>query len=389
MERNLADRSAVAAPRTFAPIVKVVTHVVTRNMSQALWNPRTLWSSKKAVLVGVQDESGMWGVGECYCDGGSTESVVAIVQNDFAPLVMGATAGEIGRLGRDVKRGMVVASRGGAAHAAWSGVDIALWDLLGKTLRTPVSSLLGGTASGAYAYASAGLYGKSKTTADLQDEMTGYVAQGFTGVKLKVGGLSVTEDLARVRAVREAVGPSVRLMVDALYALTVADALKMARGLAPLDVHFFEAPVHPDNIAGLAEVRASRQVPVAGNEFAYGLPQFLALMQARAVDVVHLDAILCGGISEAMRIAALAEAFHLPVSMHAASSVVCLAANLHVAAAIPNNDSCEFHMIHRMFLDHCPPGHFWMDGAQLQLPSAPGLGLPFADPRELPAELAS
>ena len=205
--------------------------------------------------------------------------------------------------------------------------------------------------------------------------MAGYVALGFRGVKLKIGGVTIDEDLARVAAVRNAVGPGVRLMLDALYAYSVPDALRMAHRLERFDIHFLEAPVAPDNIPGLARVAAASPVPLAGNEFAYGLETFTRIVESNAVAVVHLDAILAGGISEGLRIAALAASRHLPVSFHAASSVVCFAANLQLAAAAPNVDSVEFHMLHRMLFDDLAQGLFELQDGCVKLPERPGLGL--------------
>jgi L-alanine-DL-glutamate epimerase-like enolase superfamily enzyme len=205
--------------------------------------------------------------------------------------------------------------------------------------------------------------------------MHGYVQQGFRAVKLKVGGATIAEDLKRVAAVREAIGPEVRLMVDALYAYSVPDALRAARGMESFDVHFLEAPVTPENIDGLARVAAASPVPLAGNEFAYGLDGFRRLIDRDTVTFVHLDAILCGGITEARRIAALAASRHLLCSFHAASTAVCFAANLQVAASVPNVDSIEFHMLHQMLFDALPEGRFRLQDGCIEIPEAPGIGV--------------
>ena len=149
----------------------------------------------------------------------------------------------------------------------------------------------------------------------------------------------------------------------------------MARALERYDIGFLEAPVAPDDIPGLARVAAGSPVPLAGNEFAYGLETFTRLVETHAVAVAHLDVILCGGISEGQRIAALAASRHVPVSFHAASSVVCFAANLQLAAATPNLDSVEFHMLHRMLFDEMAQGRFRLVDGCVELPDGPGLGL--------------
>lgn len=348
---------------------------LSREFTAAQWNPRTRWNAKRIVLAVVETQGGVCGIGEAYCDGGDPASVLQLIERDLAPLAVGKTLSELGAVTAVAREAMVVSAKGGAAWAAASALDIALWDAWGRTLGQPVCALLGAVRKRVPAYASAGLYGRDKTVDALGREMAGYVMRGFRSVKIKVGGTTMREDLARVAAVREAIGPDVRLMVDALYALDAHDALRMAHELARHDVYFLEAPVHPDDLDGLARVAAASPVRIAGNEFAYGLDGFRRILRREAVSIVHLDAILCGGISEAMRIAALSAAYHRTVSFHAASSAVCFAANLQAAAAAPNVDSVEFHMLHDMLFDQLPEGTFRLVDGEVEVPAAPGIGL--------------
>jgi L-alanine-DL-glutamate epimerase-like enolase superfamily enzyme len=356
-------------------IEAIETRVVRKAFAKAQWNPRTRWSEKFVVLALLHAEGETVGIGEAYCDGGAPESVQAIIERDFAPLLIRRSLLELGALSSSMRETMVVSAKGGAAWAAMSALDIALWDALGRALGQPVCTLLGAQRRRVPAYASAGLYGQGKTPDDLAAEMKSYADLGFAGVKLKIGGVPMAEDLARVAAVREAVGPGVRLLVDALYAYSVPEAMRMARALERYDIGFLEAPVAPDDIPGLARVAAASPVPLAGNEFAYGLETFTRIVESNAVAVAHLDAILAGGISEGLRIAALAASRHVPVSFHAASSVVCFAANLQLAAAVPNLDSIEFHMLHRMLFDELAAGRFTLVDGCVELPDRPGLGL--------------
>lgn len=362
-----------ASPET--RIAAIETRVVRKAFDKAQWNPRTRWTEKNVVLVLLRTAGGVMGIGEAYCDGGVPSSVCTLVESDLAPLVLGRSIFDLGAIVSSMRDTLVVSAKAGAAWAAASGIDIALWDALGKTLRQPICNLLGCERRRVYAYASAGLYGAGKTEADLGAEMRSYVELGFRAVKIKIGGASLREDVRRVAAVREAIGPEIRLMVDALYALTVPDAIQMSRALEKYDIHFLEAPVLPENIDGLHRVAHTGPVPVAGNEFAYGLDGFRRIIERDAVSYVHLDAILCGGISEARRIADLAASRHIPCSFHAASSVVCFAANLQVAASVPNVDSIEFHMLHKMLFDKVRADCFRLEDGYVVLPDAPGLGL--------------
>jgi L-alanine-DL-glutamate epimerase-like enolase superfamily enzyme len=355
-------------------IRRVITRTAVRRSDKPQWNPRTRWNEKRVVIAFVELEDGTLGAGEAYCDGGNAASVIAIIERDLAPLLAGRSPLATRHLWRKMVDTMVVSAKGGAAFAAASALDIASWDAAGKALGLPAYRLAGGASNRVPAYASAGLYGQGKTIDDLAREMAGYVSAGFLAVKIKVGGAPLAEDRDRVRAVRQAVGPGVRLMVDALYAYGPAEALSFARAVEDQDVHFLEAPVHPEDIVGLRRVCQASPIAVAGNEFAYGDGQFVRLIAEAGIDVVHADAILCGGITGAMRVADLASAYQRPISFHAASSVVCLSANAHAGAAAGNCESVEFHMIHQLLFEAVDPLPFSMEEGVLVLSSAPGLG---------------
>ena len=350
------------------------TQVIVRKSERPQWNPRTRWSEKRVVLVELRLDDGTTGIGEAYCDGGAADSVIGIIERDLAPRLLGQSPLATRRCWHDMVETTIVSCKGGAAYAALSALDTAAWDLAGKLLNQPLYRLLGGTRDRVPVYASAGLYGEGKSPDDLAAEMAGYVARGFTAIKMKIGGVSLRQDVDRVRAVREAIGPDVRLMVDALYAYSSEQALNMARRLEQFDIHFLEAPVHPGDLEGLKDLCARSPVAIAGNEFAYGVDAFRQLILA-GVHVIHADVILCGGISAAMRVADLADAFHRPISFHAASSLVCLTANAHVAAAAANAESVEYHMIHDILFDKVPSLPFQLIDGQLQLGRTPGLGL--------------
>ncbi len=362
------------AARQGLTICAFKTHVIVRKSERAQWNPRTRWSEKRVVLVELALEDGTKGIGEAYCDGGAVESVIAIIERDLAPRLVGQSPLLTRRLWQEMVETTIVSAKGGAAYAAISALDTAVWDLAGKVLNQPVYRLLGGTRDRVPAYASAGLYGEGKSLDDLAAEMVGYVKQGFSAVKMKIGGLSLAKDIDRVRVVREAIGPDVTLMVDALYAYSAEQALQMAKRLEQFDIRFLEAPVHPGDLEGLKQVCSRSAVSVAGNEFAYGIDAFRELI-ASGVHVIHADVILCGGVSAAMRVADLAEAFHRPISLHAASSIVCLTANAHVAAAAKNGESVEYHMLHQILFDKVASMPFQLVNGYLELGSKPGLGL--------------
>ena len=355
---------------------RIVTRHLQFDMGNKLWNSQQRWSKKQIVLVFLETDDGHIGVGEGWTAGGSPQALIRTIEDDIAPLVIGREPYYVQRIWADVNRTTALSSRRGIVAAALAAVDTALWDLLGKVTNTPLYQLLGAYDDKVHCYASAGLYGQDKTPADLRAEMTGYVAQGFRDVKMKVAGVSLVEDIERVKAARDAIGSAGRLMVDANYTLNVPDSLRMAQAFAPYDIYWLEAPVHPEDVSGQAKVNAHSPIPVCGNETETGVDRFRALITQRAVEYVQFDVAACGGISEGRRIADLAAAFHMPCTLHASSTAVLLAASLHLAASLSNLDSVEFHRLHQWLFDRLPDDTFKVhEGGQVAPPQGAGLGI--------------
>lgn len=357
-------------------ISRLLTRHLQYDMGDKLWNSQTRWSKKDIVLAFLETDNGYLGVGEAWTSGGSPQALIKTLEDELAPRLIGKDPFYVNRFWADAFATTALSSRRGIVSAALGAVDTALWDVLGKATGTPLYRLLGAYTDEVRCYASAGLYGLDKAPADLGEEMAGYAAQGFSDVKMKVGGVALAEDLERVQAARDAIGPAGRLMVDANYALNVPQALRMASAFAPYDIYWLEAPLSPNDIAGQAKVNAHSPIPVCGNETEYGRDRFRDLMLARAVEYVQFDIAACGGISEGRRIADLAGAFHLPCTLHASSSAVLLAASLHLAATLPNLDSVEYHMLHQWLFDRLPERTFQIDDrGRLRPPPGAGIGI--------------
>jgi L-alanine-DL-glutamate epimerase-like enolase superfamily enzyme len=244
---------------------------------------------------------------------------------------------------------------------AISGVDIALWDIVGQATKTPLWKLLGGYRDTLDCYASAGFYAGGKGVEAVAAEFAGYAERGFRFGKMKVGRnpdlpnnplhdmwasdyalATLEEDIERVRAVRAAVGPSFKLVIDANNAWTPAAALQFMARVADQDIFWLEEPVATDDLAGSAEVAHALTVPVAGYESETGLGGFRDLIEQRAVDIVQPDVIWTGGITACRKVAALAEAHRLPVIPHVFSTALASVANRHFIAGIPNGSLLEF-----------------------------------------------
>jgi len=356
-------------------VKSITVRTVTREMGGAVWNPRTRWHAKTMLLAFVEDSAGRLGVGESWLNEGGASAVRALIEEFMAPRVIGRPPFQARALAQEMFRATEMSGRIGITAAAWSALDAALWDLAARAVGLPLADLLGRAHERVPVYASAGLYGTGKTPDKLAEEVAGWVEAGFDAVKIKVGGAPLAEDVRRVAAAREAIGPAVRLMVDALYNLDVAGAVALARALAPFDIHFLEAPVSPYDVVGQARVNAAGPIPVCGNETMAWAPAFRELITRGAVHFVQFDIAACGGVTEAKRIGELAHIFHLPATLHASSTSVLYAASLHVAASLPNVHSVEHHMLHQWFWDRAPPGTFTAIDCTLAPPAGPGIGI--------------
>ncbi|MBM3218399.1 MAG: mandelate racemase/muconate lactonizing enzyme family protein [Candidatus Rokubacteria bacterium] len=255
---------------------------------------------------------------------------------------------------------------GGLLHAALAPLDIAVWDAAGKTLGQPLHRLLGGYRDRVPTYGSDGLW-YSLSPDELAASARRHVDDGFDAVKLRIGKEPTAErEAERVRAVREAVGPDVRIMVDATESWTLRQARETGRVLQEAGIAWLEDPVHHLDLAGLAELRRALTVPVTGGEHLYHLDAFRALLEARAVDVVILDLARVGGITPWRKIAALAQAHRVPVCGHVVPEI-----QVHLLAAVPNGHLVEYVPRSAAILAAMPR----RERGALVAPSAPGLGL--------------
>jgi L-alanine-DL-glutamate epimerase-like enolase superfamily enzyme len=349
-------------------------------------------SARGGLLVEVETDSGITGIGEAGVGGGSTHHVI---EHQLKPMLLGHDPLLIEGLWQRMFARTRQFGRRGIAMNAISGIDIALWDIAGKVAKMPVYRLLGACRDRVEAYASGGFYQEGKSVENLAAEAESYRARGFRGMKMKIGRNPSTqthlrhlagnagmcevepeEDIARVTAVRKALGPKAKLMVDVNCAWSPAMAIEMGRALEPYKIYWIEEPVATDDIDGSARVAAALATPVAGYETEIGLYGFRELITRGAVDIVQPDLAWSGGFSECRRIAALAEAHHLMVAPHAFSSAINLVAALHFAAAVPNALVLEFDQNPNGLRDDLlkEPIAIDKDGI-IVLPERPGLGI--------------
>ena len=349
-------------------------------------------ASRGALLVEVETDGGITGVGEAGVGGGSTKHVI---EQQLRPMLVGEDPLLIEGLWQKMVARTRQFGRRGIVMNANSGVDLALWDIAGKAAKLPVYRLLGACRDRVEAYASGGFYQEGKSIDDLAGEAEGYRARGFKGMKMKVGRNPSTqshlrhlvdhaelcevepeEDIARVAAVRRALGPRAKLMVDVNCAWSPAFAIEMGHALEPHKLYWIEEPVATDDIAGSAMVADALAAPVAGYETEVGLDGLRELITRGAVDIVQPDLAWSGGFSECRRIAALAQAHHRMVAPHAFASAVLLAASLHFIASIPNGLVLEFDQNPNGLRDELLKEPIRVDDdGMITLTGRPGLGI--------------
>jgi L-alanine-DL-glutamate epimerase-like enolase superfamily enzyme len=271
-------------------------------------------------------------------------------------------------------RAFPILGRRGLTISAISGVDMALWDLLGKSLNTPVVQLLGGALRDQMpAYASGGWADVKNIGAQLQS----YVDRGFNGVKMRVGVMdgTVANSVARVRAAREALGFGIDIMADAHGTYSVPEAKQFCRALEDVGLRWFEEPINADNRLGTAEVRAATSIPISAGESEFTRFDFRDLIQARAVDVLQPDLAICGGLTEARRIAALAESEQLELAPHCWGSALSFMAGASLAFASPAATVIEFSLGANPLLFDLVHEPIQAQNGMVAAPVRPGLGV--------------
>ena len=292
-----------------------------------------------------------------------------LIEDRLAPLVIGIDVFST----QAAHTRMRIATRNlggdGITAMAISAVDLALWDLKARLLDLPLSVLLGAARSSVPVYGSGGFTSYDRET--LQRQLAGWVEQGIRKVKIKVGA-HPEEDLERVREAREAIGEHTELFVDANGAHSAKQALRQAEQFARLGVTWFEEPVSSDNLAGLRFVKDHAPVgmDVTAGEYGYRLGYFANMLQARAVDVVQLDATRCGGVTGFLRAAHVCEAFEVPLSTHCAPAL-----HVHLGAAFDTVRHLEYFHDHVRIEAMLLGGRAPNAGALEIAASRPGFGL--------------
>lgn len=342
------------------------------------------------VLVEIHDTEGRIGYGEAKAGVGSSSfggALVSLLRDEFAPLLVGQDPRDITRLwdllyngprfgyARSSGRTFPELDRRGSRISALSGVDMALWDLKGKALNLPLYQLLGGRYRDSIPlYASGGWADESEIGRQLVSYRD---LRPFTAFKMRIGAMDkdVNTSARRAEAAREALGPEMKLMVDAHGTFNLAEAKRFATKTASLDLAWFEEPVSMDAVDDLVELARSTDIPIAAGESVVTRFDFLKLLDSRCVDVLQPDPAICGGVTEVVRIASLASSRQRTVAPHLWGSSLLFAAGVHLATALPNVTILEYSLGFNPFLRELSGDPLQFRGAEVLPLEGPGLGI--------------
>ena len=319
------------------------------------------------VAARITDSDGLTGVGYTVCHEGQGPAIAALCDGPFRAVLQGQDPDRIEGLWRQMYKAVHYAGRGGSATFALAAVDVALWDLKGNRLGTPLWRLLGGANPKVRAYA-----GNIDLNFPVDKLLAGGMASveaGFRSVKMRLGRPTLREDIQRVAAMREHLPDEIELMADANEAWRVHEAVRALHELRPFGMIWLEEPISPDDTAGYVHLRQLGLVPIALGENHHTLPEFAALFAAGGVDMPQPDLTTCGGITPFMKVARMAEAFNLPVLSHGAHDL-----HIHCMAAAPNAAYLEWHAFG---LDQFMSDPLKVSNGYATAPERPGHGVVF------------
>ncbi len=341
------------------------------------WSTEIVPGDSVHALIAVHTEEGITGYGSVFTDGRLVATAIDVLE----PLWRGENALEPQRVSEKLHQNTFWMGRGGTLTHAISGIDIALWDILGQALGQPVSRLLGGTyRDSAMPYCSLLM----EEPGQMRDALAPFVAKGFRAFKIGWGPFgrrnNTKLDEAIIREARETIGPDSQLFVDAgasdaFWPQGFKWALNTAEMLSDYDVGWFEEPLVPDALEDFCNLRKASRVPIAGGEVLTRRQAFHPFLAAGAFDIVQPDATKMGGLSEQRRVAWMAQDFGIRYVGHGWNTALGVAADLHLAAALPHVDLVEF-IGGSAYVDGILTEPFKLDAAgRIAIPQTPGLGV--------------
>ena len=361
-------------------IEKIETFILKDKLSKSFFFSQWEYAERCICVVKVTASNGQYGWGEGYGPATVLEAGVKLL----APQIVGMNPLENEVVWNHMYRKTLDFARRGVLAASISAIDIAIWDLKGKILGLPVSTLLGGALRKEIRPYATGLYftNYENPAEGLVEEAKMYVDQGFTAMKMKVG-LGIKKDVEIVKSIREAIGPDIGLMVDSNHAYTLREATELARKIEKYDIGWFEEPLSPEFYEQSRELRSKTTIPISGGECEYFRFGFQQLIKNKSVDIIQPDICASGGLTEAKRISAIASANGIDIIPHTWGTSIGIHVALHF---ISNLESIPGRMYTPEFLmeyDQTENGlrekltfpKIEMKNGMIEVPTRPGLGI--------------
>jgi D-galactarolactone cycloisomerase len=356
-------------------ITSVTTYLLQHQLPRAIGPSTAMYTLRESLLVKIATNEGLVGWGETAPLGGVRE----VIDKQMQPLLIGQNPLEHRRLWRQLW------GPNFGNGLALGAVDTALHDLRGKALKLSIAELYGGRLRERVpAYASTMNYSEGlDPERQYPEEAKAQVRQGFRAMKMRIGGQPLSRDLAAVRAVREAVGPDVKLMADGNGAYTVSTAIRVGRELDRLGLHWFEEPLPEAHYAGYEVLRDKLDIALAGGEVLDSRGAAKELICRRAFDIIQPDVSLCGGIGECLFVAELARLWGIQCNPHCWGGAIVIAATLHVLALLPDESwarttetpMLELDVYENPFRDKLVTRPIQVRDGLVDVPTGPGLGI--------------
>jgi len=349
-----------------------ITHVTTRVLRTPADNRFVVGlpapaDTREFVTLELGTDQGLVGVGVTFF-GGALTPALKVAVDALAGLTVGHDPTQVEAVAARLRGAAGACGPGGIFALAMSAVDMACWDLKGKAVGQSVCALLGGLRERVPTYASGALM-RPHPIDYLAKAGPRLAGMGFTQMKMQCGSEpSIAASVERVRVMREAVGPDVDLMCDINQLWSVSHAIEVGRRIEPYHLYWLEDPTAHDDYSGLARITDALTAPIAAGEYHYGIVPFRHMLEARSVDIVMIDLLRVGGITQWMKVAGMAEAFNLRVVSHLIPEI-----HVHLIAAIPNGLTVEYMPWSERLFEEVPP----IEKGQLVVPTKPGLGLTF------------